>query len=79
MCAIELVKGGDADQPDADLTKAILAEALKKGVILLSCGSRGNVIRFLPALVISDKLLDEALSQVRETIIGLSNQLRKAS
>ena len=79
MCAIELVKGGDADQPDADLTKAILAEALKKGVILLSCGSRGNVIRFLPALVISDKLLDEALSQVREAIIGLSNQLRKAS
>ncbi len=79
MCAIELVKGGDADQPDADLTKAILAEALKKGVILLSCGARGNVIRFLPALVISDKLLDEALSPVRETIIGLSNKLRKAS
>jgi 4-aminobutyrate aminotransferase / (S)-3-amino-2-methylpropionate transaminase / 5-aminovalerate transaminase len=79
MCAIELVKDGDADQPDADLTKAILAEALKKGVILLSCGARGNVIRFLPALVISDKLLDEALSQVREAIIGLSNQLRKAS
>ncbi|MCI0518097.1 MAG: 4-aminobutyrate--2-oxoglutarate transaminase [Woeseiaceae bacterium] len=79
MCAIELVKDGDADQPDADLTKAILAEALKKGVILLSCGARGNVIRFLPALVISDKLLDEALSLVRETIIGLSNNLRKAS
>jgi 4-aminobutyrate aminotransferase-like enzyme len=56
-----------------------VAEALKKGVILLSCGARGNVIRFLPALVIGDKLLDEALSIVRETLIGLSNSLKKAS
>jgi 4-aminobutyrate aminotransferase/(S)-3-amino-2-methylpropionate transaminase len=79
MCAIELVKDGDADQPDPDLTKAVVAEALKKGVILLSCGARANVIRFLPALVIGDKMLDEALSVVRETVVGLSNSLRKAS
>lgn len=79
MCAIELVKNGDADQPDPDLTKMVVAEALKKGVILLSCGARGNVIRFLPALVISDKLLDEALSVVRETLIAQSNSLKKAS
>jgi len=79
MCAIELVKGGDADQPDPDLTKAVVAEALKKGVILLSCGARANVIRFLPALVISDKLLDEALATVREVLVGLSNSLKKAS
>jgi 4-aminobutyrate aminotransferase/(S)-3-amino-2-methylpropionate transaminase len=79
MCAIELVKNGDADQPDPDLTKMIVAEALKKGVILLSCGARGNVIRFLPALVISDKLLDEALSVVRETLIVQNNSLKKAS
>lgn len=79
MCAIELVKNGDAGQPDADLTKALVAEACRKGVILLSCGIRGNVIRFLPALVISDKLLDEALSVVRETLLELSSKLRKAS
>jgi 4-aminobutyrate aminotransferase/(S)-3-amino-2-methylpropionate transaminase len=79
MCAIELVKGGDADRPDADLTKAVVAEAAKNGVILLSCGVRGNVIRFLPALVISDALLDEALSVVRDKVVSLSNELRKAS
>jgi 4-aminobutyrate aminotransferase/(S)-3-amino-2-methylpropionate transaminase len=79
MSAIELVKDGDAAQPDPELTKAIVAEAMKKGVILLSCGARANVIRFLPALVISDKLLDEALSVVRECVVGLSNSLRKAS
>jgi 4-aminobutyrate aminotransferase-like enzyme len=45
----------------------------------LSCGARGNVIRFLPALVISDKLLDEALSVVRETLIVQNNSLKKAS
>jgi 4-aminobutyrate aminotransferase/(S)-3-amino-2-methylpropionate transaminase len=79
MCAIELVRDGDADQPDADLTKLVVAEALKSGVILLSCGARGNVIRFLPALVISDKLLDDALAVVRETLIAQSNKLQKAS
>jgi 4-aminobutyrate aminotransferase-like enzyme len=40
---------------------------------------RGNVIRFLPALVISDALLDEALSVVRDKVVSLSNELRKAS
>jgi 4-aminobutyrate aminotransferase/(S)-3-amino-2-methylpropionate transaminase len=79
MCAIELVRDGDADQPDADLTKLVVAEALKSGVILLSCGARGNVIRFLPALVISDKLLDDALAVVRETLVAQSNKLQKAS
>ena len=69
MAAIELVRDGKADQPDADLTKAIVAEAAKQGVILLSCGVRANVIRFLPALTISDELLDEALAVV-EKVIG---------
>jgi 4-aminobutyrate aminotransferase / (S)-3-amino-2-methylpropionate transaminase / 5-aminovalerate transaminase len=79
MAAIELVKMGDADQPDADLTKAIVAEALQKGVILLSCGARGNVIRFLPPLTIADALLDEALDKVRDVILGLAGNVRKAS
>lgn len=61
MMAMELVKNGDADQPDAELTKALLAKACEKGLILLACGSRGNVIRFLPALNISDELIDEGM------------------
>ena len=79
MAAIELVKMGDANQPDADLTKAIVAEALQKGVILLSCGARGNVIRFLPPLTIPDAMLDEALDKVRDIILGLAGNVRKAS
>jgi 4-aminobutyrate aminotransferase/(S)-3-amino-2-methylpropionate transaminase len=61
MMAIELVRDGDADQPDADLARAVLAEAYKNGLVLLSCGVRGNVVRFLPALTISDELANEGL------------------
>ena len=79
MAAIELVKGGNADEPDPDLTKAVVADALKRGVVLLSCGARGNVIRFLPPLTISEALLDEALGAVRESVLGLASAVRKAS
>jgi 4-aminobutyrate aminotransferase/(S)-3-amino-2-methylpropionate transaminase len=68
MCAIELVKDGDADSPDADLTKAVAAEALAEGVLLLTCGVRGNVIRFLPPLTIDDAMLAEALTTLGDVI-----------
>ena len=79
MCAIELVFDGDADKPDAGLTKAIAAEGLHRGVLLLTCGVRGNVIRFLPPLTIGDELLDEALAVVAEVISALTDKVRKAS
>jgi len=68
MCAIELVKNGDADSPDADLTRAVAAEALAEGVLLLTCGVRGNVIRFLPPLTIDDAMLAEALTTLGDVI-----------
>ncbi len=61
MMAMELVKNGDAEQPDAELTKALIGRAYENGLALLSCGSRGNVIRFLPALNISTELMNEGL------------------
>ncbi len=61
MIAIELVRNGDADQPDPDLTKAMVTMAYERGLVLLSCGNRGNVIRFLPALTIPDELVQEGL------------------
>jgi 4-aminobutyrate aminotransferase/(S)-3-amino-2-methylpropionate transaminase len=79
MAALELVQEGDAERPDPDLTRAIVAEGLQRGVILLSCGARGNVIRFLPPLTISDELLDEALALVRDVLLGQAGAMRKAS
>ncbi len=79
MCAIEIVDDNDADKPNADLTKAIAAEATKRGVILLTCGVRGNVIRFLPPLTIGETLMDEALQILGGVIRDLVGQVRKAS
>jgi hypothetical protein len=50
MVAIELFQEGDRSRPDADLTKRLCAEAAKRGLILLSCGSYANVIRVLVPL-----------------------------
>lgn len=79
MCAIEVVADNTADRPDADLTKAVAAEATKQGIILLTCGVRGNVIRFLPPLTIGKALLGEALDTLGTIIRDLAGDLRKAS
>lgn len=60
MIAVELVKPGTLE-PDADLTRALCAGCHAAGVIVLSCGTFGNVLRFLPPLTISDDLLVEGL------------------
>jgi 4-aminobutyrate aminotransferase/(S)-3-amino-2-methylpropionate transaminase len=62
MVALELFKNGDIKQPDADLAKRITAEATKRGLILLTCGTYGNVIRVLVPLTASDAILDEGLA-----------------
>ncbi len=68
MIAMELVSNGDATQPAADLTKRLVAKAADNGLILLSCGVNGNVIRLLPALTIPDEILDEGLSLLETTL-----------
>src|SRR5580693_3668261 len=64
MVAMELVKNGSADQPDADLTRALVQAAARHGLIILSCGVYGNVIRFLAPLTISDTLLGEGFDRL---------------
>jgi 4-aminobutyrate aminotransferase/(S)-3-amino-2-methylpropionate transaminase len=64
MVAIELVKNGNADEPDADLTRALVQAAARHGLIILSCGVNGNVIRFLAPLTISDALLGEGFDRL---------------
>ncbi len=79
MAAIELVQDGDAGKPDPDFTREIVAEAARQGLLLLSCGVRGNVIRFLPPLTIPEKLLDDGLAIARDVILGLHRRVQKAS
>jgi 4-aminobutyrate aminotransferase/(S)-3-amino-2-methylpropionate transaminase len=61
MVAMELFEDGDVHRPDPDLTKRVVNEAARRGLILLSCGSYGNVVRVLVPLTADDALLDEGL------------------
>lgn len=71
MVAIELCKNGDVHQPDADLTKALAAEATKRGLIILTCGTYGNVVRILVPLTASDAVLDEGLAIIAASLDAL--------
>ncbi|MFC7050119.1 4-aminobutyrate--2-oxoglutarate transaminase [Emcibacter nanhaiensis] len=68
MIAMELVMDEEADRPDPELTGRIVRDAAEKGLTLLSCGIRGNVIRFLPALTASDDILNEGLDILEEVM-----------
>src|SRR4051795_2299993 len=66
MAAIELVDRDGA--PDASLTGRLAAPCHAEGVLVLTAGSYGNVLRFLPPLVISDELLDEAMTVLEKVL-----------
>ncbi len=68
MVAIEMFKNGDLKQPDADLTKRVCAEALKRGLILLSCGVYANVLRLLVPLTVPLGQIDEALAILGQSL-----------
>ena len=68
MVAIELVKNRRADSPDADLTKALVQAAARRGLVILSCGMYGNIIRFLAPLTIADALLKEGLNLFEQAL-----------
>jgi 4-aminobutyrate aminotransferase/(S)-3-amino-2-methylpropionate transaminase len=72
MVAMELVKNGSASQPDAELTRALVQAAARQGLIILSCGIYGNVIRFLAPLTISDALLAEGLKRLDAALAEVS-------
>ena len=61
MLAVELVAGGGSLEPNPELTSAVSSACHREGLITLTAGTYGNVLRFLPPLVISDALLTEGL------------------
>ena len=64
MVAVEFNKVG-TDTPDADFTRKVQAEALKRNLILLTCGVNANVVRFLFPLTIPDTVFAEAMDIIR--------------
>ena len=65
MLAVEIVTPG-SDEPDGALTGRIAAAAHQRGVVVLTCGTYGNVLRFLPPLSITDELLADACDVLDE-------------
>jgi 4-aminobutyrate aminotransferase len=61
MCAIELVKDTASGEPAPQLTQALMKIANENGLILLSCGTYGNVIRFLVPLTASDQIVRDGM------------------
>ncbi len=62
MLAVEFVTDFDTAKPDAALTKAVCAHALKRGLILLACGMHGNALRIMVPITASDAIIEEGLA-----------------
>ncbi|HXQ64072.1 MAG TPA: 4-aminobutyrate--2-oxoglutarate transaminase [Steroidobacteraceae bacterium] len=78
MVALELVKNSDAAQPDPDLAKALVRRAAANGLLILSCGTRANVIRFLAPLTASDAIISEGLDILERSLLEVAGSAREA-
>ena len=79
MVGMELVADRVSRAPDKALTGRLLAAALRRGVILLSAGTYGNVVRVLAPLTAEDALLDEGLDAVGEALAEAVGGTRQPS
>lgn len=68
MIAAELFEQGDHEAPATELTKRIVAEAARRGLVLLSAGSNSNVLRIMVPLTASDAILDEGLRILEQSL-----------
>ena len=74
MRAIELVQSRTTRAPAPEETKRIVRHCLENGLIILTAGTYGNVIRVLAPLVISDEEVDEGLEVLENAIAAVESQ-----
>ena len=72
MLALELVEDRETKAPAAGLASATVAAARERGLVLLSCGLHGNVIRILAPIVIDDEDLARGLELLEESLVAAS-------
>ncbi|MBN8200134.1 4-aminobutyrate--2-oxoglutarate transaminase [Bacillus sp. NTK034] len=68
MCAVEFVKDQDTKEPNKEIVQEILSKAHKRGLIVMSAGLFGNIIRLLTPLITTDEQLNEGFSVLEEVI-----------
>jgi 4-aminobutyrate aminotransferase/(S)-3-amino-2-methylpropionate transaminase len=71
MIAVELVRPGGGKEPDAAATAALAKACHAEGLVVLTAGTYGNVLRFLPPLVIGEDLLGEGLDIIERAFAAL--------
>lgn len=72
MTAFELVKSGDPNQPDAELAKKLINACADNGLLIISAGTGGNVIRVLSPLTITPPQLNRGLRILRNQLLKLT-------
>jgi 4-aminobutyrate aminotransferase-like enzyme len=72
MLAVELVADRESKHPDGELAKRTVELARERGLILLSCGMYGNVLRLLPPLIEADEEIEEGLSILEGALVDAS-------
>ncbi len=70
MIGFEIFKDRGGMEPDAEATKRVTTRALEEGLVLLSCGVFGNVIRVLVPLTVEDEILEEGLTMLERALAG---------
>ena len=70
MLAIELVEDRETKRPAADFVKRVMVEALERGLLLVTCGLYGNVIRVLVPILAPDVDVEEGLSVLEESLVA---------
>ncbi len=68
MVGFEIFKDRGGTEPDAEATRRVTARAFGEGLVLLSCGVFGNVIRVLVPLTVEDDVLDEGLGMLERAL-----------
>ncbi|MFD3524189.1 4-aminobutyrate--2-oxoglutarate transaminase [Streptomyces sp. NPDC058653] len=71
MLALELVKDRDTKEPNPEATAALAKACHMEGLLVLTTGTYGNVVRFLPPLVIGEDLLTEGLDILEQALAGI--------
>jgi len=68
MVAFEIFAGRGGTEPDAEATKRVTGRAMEAGLVLLSCGVYGNVIRILVPLTVQDDVLEDGLKRLEQAL-----------
>lgn len=76
MTAVEFCHDGDVHRPAPEIANELKAEAAKRGLLMLTCGTNGNVLRVMTPLTIQFDILDEGLRIIGDVLADINKKIR---